>query len=216
MTTLIEAARQALEALEELDQAWPLPVGKKAKAAITALRAAIEREEAEQAKRAEPQAQAGEPKVFIYAHELLANGGGIWLGCKSESAIRAAHDEGETGDEVVALITLQSHREAMAKFRAEVEHLGDDYLALNRSAAFLREALAKKDAALKACVSLSANFEISGPDADGLVWLVLHGNGTTGKAMFNLGSIDRIAAQTAMHLEQDRRAAITQGQEASK
>lgn len=51
-------------------------------------------------------------------------------------------------------------------------------------------------------------FEITGPDADGLVWLVLHGNGTTGKAMFNLGSSDKLATQVALMLEQDRRAAL--------
>jgi hypothetical protein len=52
------------------------------------------------------------------------------------------------------------------------------------------------------------NFEICGPDADGLVWLVLHGNGTTGKGMFNLGTVDRIAVKVALELEADRRAAI--------
>ena len=52
------------------------------------------------------------------------------------------------------------------------------------------------------------NYEITGPDDDGLLWLVLHGNGTTGKAMFNLGSADRLAGQVALLHEQDRRAAI--------
>lgn len=56
--------------------------------------------------------------------------------------------------------------------------------------------------------AIASNFEITGPDADGLVWLVLHGNGTSGKAMFNLGSADRLAAQVALHFEADRRAAI--------
>jgi hypothetical protein len=56
--------------------------------------------------------------------------------------------------------------------------------------------------------ALAHNFEITGPDADGLVWLVLRGNGTTGRAMFNLGSADKLAPQVALHLEADRRAAI--------
>lgn len=57
--------------------------------------------------------------------------------------------------------------------------------------------------------SVSDNFEITGPDDDGFVWLVLHGNGTTGKAMFNLGKADMLAVQVALHLESDRRAAIS-------
>lgn len=57
-------------------------------------------------------------------------------------------------------------------------------------------------------LSVAVNFEVSGPDGDGLVWLFLHGNGTTGKAMFNLGKADTVAAQVALHLEADRRAAI--------
>lgn len=52
------------------------------------------------------------------------------------------------------------------------------------------------------------NFEITGPDADGLVWLVLHGNGTTGKAMFQLGTTARVAVQVALCLEKERRAAL--------
>lgn len=56
--------------------------------------------------------------------------------------------------------------------------------------------------------ALAANFEITGPDADGVVWLVLHGNGTTGKAMFSLGPASRLAVQVALKLEEDRRAAI--------
>jgi hypothetical protein len=55
---------------------------------------------------------------------------------------------------------------------------------------------------------VAENFEISGPDLDGLVWLILHGNGTTGKAMFNLGKADHIATRVALELEKDRRAAI--------
>lgn len=57
-------------------------------------------------------------------------------------------------------------------------------------------------------LALAASFEITGPDADGLLWLVLHGNGTTGKAMFNLRQADGIAGQVALMLESNRRAAI--------
>ncbi len=56
--------------------------------------------------------------------------------------------------------------------------------------------------------AVSSNFEITGPDDDGQLWLVLHGNGTTGKAMFNLGRFLGIAGQVALLFEQDRRAAI--------
>jgi hypothetical protein len=57
--------------------------------------------------------------------------------------------------------------------------------------------------------SLATNFEVTGPDADGLVWLVLHGNGTAGRAMVNLGTPDQLVAQVALHLEKDRRAALS-------
>jgi hypothetical protein len=56
--------------------------------------------------------------------------------------------------------------------------------------------------------AVADNFQINGPDEDGFIWLVLHGNGTTGKAMFNLGNADGIAWQVALLLEEDRRAAI--------
>lgn len=56
--------------------------------------------------------------------------------------------------------------------------------------------------------SIADNFQIKGPDEDGLIWLVLHGNGTTGKAIFNLGHAEGIAGQVALCLEEDRRAAI--------
>lgn len=56
--------------------------------------------------------------------------------------------------------------------------------------------------------NLASDFEITGPDGDGLLWLILHGNGTTGRAMFNLGKADRVAGQVALRLEEDRRAAL--------
>lgn len=64
------------------------------------------------------------------------------------------------------------------------------------------------DALKQAAHRVLESFEIAGPDADGLLWLVLHGTGTTGKAMFYLGSPDRVAGQVAVLLEQDRRAAL--------
>jgi hypothetical protein len=48
-----------------------------------------------------------EVEPFMYAHELLANGGGIWIGCKSLAILRQAHDPGETGEEIVALYTRE-------------------------------------------------------------------------------------------------------------
>jgi len=70
------------------------------------------------------------------------------------------------------------------------------------------EANANPIAAAPDFSALANNFEVTGPDDDGFVWLVLHGNGTSGKAMFNLGAADQIAVQVALHLEADRRAAI--------
>jgi hypothetical protein len=52
------------------------------------------------------------------------------------------------------------------------------------------------------------NFEIRGPDDDGLLWLILHGRGTSGRGMFNLGSSTHIAGQVALLLEEDRRRAL--------
>lgn len=56
--------------------------------------------------------------------------------------------------------------------------------------------------------ALAQNFEVTGPDADGLLWLVLHGHGTTGSAMFNLGRAGTISAEVLLMLEADRRAAL--------
>lgn len=55
--------------------------------------------------------------------------------------------------------------------------------------------------------SVATNFQITGPDDDGLVWLILHGNGVSGKAMFNLGSANQLATKVALELEADRLAA---------
>jgi len=55
-------------------------------------------------------------------------------------------------------------------------------------------------------IEVCNNFEFREKE-DGL-WLVLHGKGTTGQAMFNLGTHKGLAYQTAMFLEQDRQSAI--------
>lgn len=70
------------------------------------------------------------------------------------------------------------------------------------------DADARRIAAVLALKAVADNFQIAGPDDDGLVWLVLHGNGTSGTAMFCLGAHGKLAVQVALHLEADRRAAI--------
>ena len=69
-------------------------------------------------------------------------------------------------------------------------------------------AVAAKEVISAELVAVVENFQITGPDIDGLAWLVLHGKGTTGHAMFNLGSLDRIAAKVALNLEADRKSAL--------
>lgn len=56
--------------------------------------------------------------------------------------------------------------------------------------------------------AVASNFEIQGPDDDGMVWLVLHGHGTTGRAMVRIGHKSLICAQVALELEADRAAAL--------
>ena len=64
-------------------------------------------------------------------------------------------------------------------------------------------------------LNVCTNFEITGPDADGLVWLILHGKGTTGRAMVNLGTTDMLVVQVALALEADRSAAVRKVSESS-
>ena len=59
-------------------------------------------------------------------------------------------------------------------------------------------------------LEFAKNFEIKEKE-DGL-WFILHGNGTTGKAMFNLGSKDGLASSVAKFLEQDRQKAIAKAE----
>jgi hypothetical protein len=56
--------------------------------------------------------------------------------------------------------------------------------------------------------AVASSFEIQGPDDDGMVWLVLHGRGTTGRAMVSIGYQSLICAQVALELEADRAAAL--------
>lgn len=58
--------------------------------------------------------------VFIYAHELLDVGGGVWLGCPEEESVRKAHIPGETGDEVVELCRLTDAQALIAELREEL------------------------------------------------------------------------------------------------
>ena len=58
-------------------------------------------------------------KPFIYAHELLSNGGGVWLGCDSEEITLAAHIDGETGEEVIALYHAADYK-ALLSLNAEL------------------------------------------------------------------------------------------------
>lgn len=55
---------------------------------------------------------------------------------------------------------------------------------------------------------VAENFAITGPDDDGLIWLALHGNGTTGMAVINLGRATGLAGKVALALEEDRCAAL--------
>jgi hypothetical protein len=62
--------------------------------------------------------------------------------------------------------------------------------------------------ALAALLALAKNFEVIGPDVNGIVWLVLKGNGTSGKGLARIGTEKQIVAQVALHLEADRIAAV--------
>jgi len=76
---------------------------------------------------------------FIYVHELIENGGGIWLGCPSEDVVRQAYTEGETGKEVIALVKaseaearIEELEAVLSKFvnwttdKAGTKSIGDD------------------------------------------------------------------------------------------
>lgn len=91
------------------------------------------------------QGDEGEPEVFLHVHELLSNGGGVWLGNSSEEIVRQSHDEGETGEEVIALVRLSDHRERVAPLIAEIAELRTELEVEKsiRAGAMLKEDLAK-------------------------------------------------------------------------
>ena len=49
-------------------------------------------------------------KPFGYFHELVANGGGIWVGLDNKAIVEASHVEGETGNEVIPLYALPEQK----------------------------------------------------------------------------------------------------------
>jgi hypothetical protein len=69
------------------------------------------------------QGDGTEPEVFLHVHELLSNGGGVWLGNSSEEIVRKNHDDGETGPDVIALVRLSDQREHVAPLVAEIASL---------------------------------------------------------------------------------------------
>lgn len=71
-------------------------------------------------------AEEGEPEVFIHVHELIENGGGIWMGSPDAEVVVKSRTEGETGTEVIALIRLDDHRKHVAPLMAEIEKLRED------------------------------------------------------------------------------------------
>jgi hypothetical protein len=66
-----------------------------------------------------------------------------------------------------------------------------------------------KDEALDLALEALKNVTVTGPDDDGLVWINLPGNGTTGKAILRVGKAGLIAAQCAKLYEEQRTKAIT-------
>jgi hypothetical protein len=66
-----------------------------------------------------------------------------------------------------------------------------------------------KDEALKLALEALENVAVTGPDDDGIVWINLPGNGTTGKAILRVGKAGLIAAQCAQLYEEQRTKAIT-------
>jgi hypothetical protein len=65
-------------------------------------------------------------KPFIYVHELLENGGGIWLGCDDEAVVRSAYDKGEIGEEVITLVKLSDAQAVLDKLEILLEKVQCD------------------------------------------------------------------------------------------
>lgn len=59
------------------------------------------------------------PEPDLYARELIANGGGIWLGCHDKRVCEQAHDPGETGEEVRGYYTTEQVLEIVRHALAE-------------------------------------------------------------------------------------------------
>lgn len=130
---------------------------------------------------AEPQAQAEEPKIEGYKHEVEtfdADGYACYKTIVTSHPKPLWHGVAEVTkiNETEPLITLQSHREAMAeadgvRHKAVIElseHLiGANQLMLEQRDIITKkdESIAKKDAALKACVEA---FKILGADDFGI------------------------------------------------
>lgn len=87
--------------------------------------------------------------------------------------------------------------------------------ALSGDMAFINEMLVPIERVCNAhdeLVALASNFEITEKE-DG-VWFILNGNGTSGKAAFNLGN-GKLALGVARFLEEDRKRALAKACEAT-
>lgn len=63
-------------------------------------------------------------KPFIYAHELIENTAGIWIGCNDEASVHGSYTEGETGKEVVALYHEKDFKEVVDLVKLMKENHG--------------------------------------------------------------------------------------------
>jgi len=43
----------------------------------------------------------------MYFHELIANRGGVWIGCDDRTVLEKSHTPGETGEEIKTLYAIQ-------------------------------------------------------------------------------------------------------------
>lgn len=135
-------------------------------------------------------------KQYLSAHAQFVGSGDI-------------HVEGEI-DYARAVLAKYGNTQELSNYKAEIARLNKQIHALADALDFGADFLIDSDGAEDAArlFALANNFYIKGPDDDGLLWLVLRGNGTSGQAMFNLGGAECFAGQVALMLEQDRCAAI--------
>jgi hypothetical protein len=89
------------------------------------------------------QAQAAEPEVFAVAIKRISPDG--------RSVVKIEHKEGKLLTPGMQFITLQAHREAMAKAAYNADSYKNAWLASYEFAKQQEDAIAKKDAALDAC-----------------------------------------------------------------